>query len=52
MRAALRGEELHDGHPEQARVACASDPYPDAEKYGALRAAIVSKDWDGRAVRN
>ena len=47
VRAALRGDELHDGHPEQARVACASDPYADAEKYGALRAAITTKDWDG-----
>jgi formate dehydrogenase beta subunit len=47
VRAALRGDELHDGHPEQARVACASDPYADAEKYGALRAAIATKDWDG-----
>ena len=47
VRAALRGDELHDGHPEQERVACASDPYADAEKYGALRAAIATKDWDG-----
>jgi NADH:ubiquinone oxidoreductase subunit F (NADH-binding)/NADH:ubiquinone oxidoreductase subunit E len=46
VRAALRGEEIHDGHPEQARAACASDPYPGAEKYGALRAATASKDWD------
>ena len=42
VRAALRGDELHDGHPEQARVACASDPYADVEKYGALRAAITT----------
>jgi len=47
VRAAMRGEEIHDGHPEQARVACGSDPYPDTEKYGALRAAIATKDWDG-----
>jgi len=47
VRAALRGDDLHDGHPEQARVACASDPYADAEKYGALRAEIAKKDWGG-----
>jgi NADH:ubiquinone oxidoreductase subunit F (NADH-binding) len=47
VRAAMRGEEIHDGHPAQARVACGSDPYPDTEKYGALRAAIATKDWDG-----
>jgi len=26
-------------------VACGSDPYPDTEKYGALRAVIATKDW-------
>ena len=51
VRAALRGEELHDGHPQQARVACSSDPYPDAEKYGALRALMVTKDWEGVLAR-
>jgi len=24
-----------------------SDPYPGSETYGALRAAIAQKDWDG-----
>jgi formate dehydrogenase beta subunit len=47
VRAALRGEDLHDDHSQQARVASASDPYPDAEKYGALRALVATKDWDG-----
>jgi NADH:ubiquinone oxidoreductase subunit F (NADH-binding)/NADH:ubiquinone oxidoreductase subunit E len=47
VRTAMRGEEIHNGHPEQARVACGSDPYPDTEKYGALCAAIATKDWDG-----
>ncbi len=46
VRAALRGEELHDDVPQQGRVACASDPYPDAEKYGALRTLVTTKDWD------
>jgi NADH:ubiquinone oxidoreductase subunit F (NADH-binding)/NADH:ubiquinone oxidoreductase subunit E len=47
VRSAMRGDDVHDGHPEQARVSCASDPYPDADKYGALRKFISSKDWDG-----
>jgi NADH:ubiquinone oxidoreductase subunit F (NADH-binding)/NADH:ubiquinone oxidoreductase subunit E len=50
VRAALRGDELgilHGDHPRQARVACASDPYPDAEKYGVLRELARTKDWDG-----
>jgi NADH:ubiquinone oxidoreductase subunit F (NADH-binding) len=51
VRSALRGEELHHDHPLQARAACASDPYPDAEKYGALRAVIATKDWDGVLAR-
>jgi formate dehydrogenase beta subunit len=51
VRAALRGEELHDGHPQQARVVCASDPYADVEKYGALHAVTATKDWDGMLAR-
>jgi formate dehydrogenase beta subunit len=50
VRAALRGDELgilHGDHPQQARVTCASDPYPDAEKYGALRELARTKDWNG-----
>jgi NADH:ubiquinone oxidoreductase subunit F (NADH-binding)/NADH:ubiquinone oxidoreductase subunit E len=46
VRAAIRGEEIQDGHPPRARVVCASDPYPETEKYGALRTAIATKDWD------
>jgi len=51
VRSALRGDELHDDHPQQGRAACASDPYPDAEKYGALRALVATKDWDGVLAR-
>jgi formate dehydrogenase/NADH-quinone oxidoreductase subunit F len=47
VRGALRGDDLHDDHPNQGRVACASDPYPGTEKYGAVRALAVSKDFDG-----
>jgi NADH:ubiquinone oxidoreductase subunit F (NADH-binding)/NADH:ubiquinone oxidoreductase subunit E len=46
VRAAIRGEEIHDSHPEQARVRCASDPYPETEKYGGLLSAIATKNWD------
>jgi len=51
VRSALRGEELHADLPQQGRVACASDPYPDGEKYGALRALVATKDWDGVLAR-
>jgi formate dehydrogenase beta subunit len=47
IRASIRGDQLHDGHPEQGRIACASDPYPEAGRYGALRAVLASKDWEG-----
>lgn len=50
VRAAVRGEEIHDGHPEQARVRCASDPYPETEKYGGLHSAIATKNWDALLV--
>lgn len=51
IRGAMRGEELHDDPPQQGRATCGSDPYPDAEKYGALRAYAVSRDWDGVLAR-
>ena len=51
VRSALRGEELHETHPQQARVTCASDPYPETEKYGTLRELLVSKDWDAVLVK-
>jgi formate dehydrogenase beta subunit len=46
-RRAARGEDLHPEHPDAARVACASDPYGDGEKYGAVRKLITSRDYDG-----
>jgi len=45
VRAALRGDELHDGHPEQARVALRVRSVCRCGKYGALRAEIARKDW-------
>jgi NADH:ubiquinone oxidoreductase subunit F (NADH-binding)/NADH:ubiquinone oxidoreductase subunit E len=47
VRRALRGDHPNVEHPHENRVACASDPYRDGEKYGALRRFVGSKDWDG-----
>jgi formate dehydrogenase beta subunit len=44
---AARGEELHAEHPAVARVACASDPYDEGEKYGAVRRLVSTRDFDG-----
>ncbi len=46
-RQAMRGDHHHAEHPHEARVACASDPYGDGEKYGVLRRFVASRDWDG-----
>jgi formate dehydrogenase beta subunit len=46
-RSAILGEETPEPHPEHGRVQCASDPYGEAEKYGALRKLVASRDWDG-----
>jgi NADH:ubiquinone oxidoreductase subunit F (NADH-binding)/NADH:ubiquinone oxidoreductase subunit E len=46
-RRAMRGEELHAGHLREGRVACASDPYGDGEKYGMVRRLVATQDWDG-----
>ena len=51
VRAAMRGDELRDDVLQQGRVACASDPYADGEKYGALRTLVTTKDWDGLLAR-
>lgn len=45
-RSAMRGEEILEPHPEEARVQCASDPYAENEKYGVLRRLTASKDWE------
>ncbi len=45
-RSAMRGDDIHEPHPEQARIACKADPYGDAEKYGVVRKLIQSKAWD------
>ena len=45
-RMAMRGGHLRAEHPHMARVACASDPYGDGEKYGVLQRLASSRDWD------
>jgi formate dehydrogenase beta subunit len=46
-RRAARGEEFHAEHPEVARMICASDPYGENEKYGAVRRLLTTRDFDG-----
>src|SRR5271169_56792 len=46
-RRAVRGDELRAEHPENGRVACASDPYGADEKYGAVRKLLSTRDYDG-----
>jgi formate dehydrogenase beta subunit len=46
-RRAMHGEDIHAEHPQAAPVSCASDPYGDGEKYGAVRKLVNSRDYDG-----
>lgn len=46
-RRAIREDELRVEHPHEGRVACASDPYGEGEKYGVVRRLIATEDWDG-----
>ena len=45
-RSAMRGDDIRESHPEQARIACKADPYGESEKYGVVRKLVQSKDWD------
>jgi len=45
-RSAIRGEDIHEPHPGQARIACKADPYGESEKYGVVRKLVPSKAWD------
>ena len=47
VRRALLEDELRVDQLHAARVACASDPYGDGEKYGVVRRLIATRDWDG-----
>jgi NADH:ubiquinone oxidoreductase subunit F (NADH-binding)/NADH:ubiquinone oxidoreductase subunit E len=46
-RQAILNQQGHREHPHEPRLACASDPYGDGEKYGALRRLVATKDWSG-----
>lgn len=46
-RRAARDDEFHAEHPAEARAVCASDPYGDGEKYGAVRRLLTTRDLDG-----
>jgi NADH:ubiquinone oxidoreductase subunit F (NADH-binding)/NADH:ubiquinone oxidoreductase subunit E len=50
-RRALAGDELRGDGPEQGRLACASDPYPDGEGYGALRTLVATRDFDAALAK-
>src|SRR6266568_204257 len=45
-RSAIRGDDMNEPHPEQARIVCKADPYGDGEKYGVVRKLIQSLAWD------
>jgi formate dehydrogenase beta subunit len=49
-RSAIRGEDIHEPHLEQARVKCKADPYGDAanqnERYGVVRKLVQSRAFD------
>jgi NADH:ubiquinone oxidoreductase subunit F (NADH-binding)/NADH:ubiquinone oxidoreductase subunit E len=45
-RRAIRGEDIHETHPGQARVECKADPYADTEKYGVVRKLVQSRVFD------
>lgn len=45
-RGAMRGEEIHERHPEITRTTSKSDPYEGPEKYGVLRRLTQTKAWD------
>jgi NADH:ubiquinone oxidoreductase subunit F (NADH-binding)/NADH:ubiquinone oxidoreductase subunit E len=45
-RGAMNGDDVHEPHPEQARVACKADPYGESEKYGVVRKLVKTRAWD------
>jgi NADH:ubiquinone oxidoreductase subunit F (NADH-binding)/NADH:ubiquinone oxidoreductase subunit E len=49
-RRAIRDEDFHDPHPEQARVQCKADPYGNGsaleERYGVVRKLVQSRAFD------
>src|SRR5882762_7985078 len=45
-RSAIRREEIHEPHPQIARVECKADPYGDAEQYGVVRKLVQARAFD------
>jgi formate dehydrogenase beta subunit len=45
-RRAIRGEDIYEPHPQQARAECKADPYGDSEKYGVVRKLVQSRAFD------
>src|ERR1700680_1771582 len=45
-RSAIRGENIHEPHPEISRVPCKSDPYSETAHYGVVRALTKTKAWN------
>ena len=47
-RRAIRGDDFHEPHPEQARVECKADPYgaTQDERYGVVRKLVQSRAFD------
>ncbi len=44
---ALAGVALPKHSSTHDRVSCASDPYPEGQRYGALKRLVESRDWTG-----
>jgi NADH:ubiquinone oxidoreductase subunit F (NADH-binding)/NADH:ubiquinone oxidoreductase subunit E len=45
-RGAIRGDDIHEPHPGQARIACKADPYAAGEQYGVVRKLVASRNRD------
>jgi len=49
-RSAIRGDEIHEPDPQQARAVCKADPYGEGatqnERYGVVRKLVQSRAWD------
>lgn len=49
-RSAIRGDEIHEPDPQQARADCKADPYGDGatqnERYGVVRKLVQSRAWE------
>jgi NADH:ubiquinone oxidoreductase subunit F (NADH-binding)/NADH:ubiquinone oxidoreductase subunit E len=49
-RSAIRGDEIQEPDPQQARAVCKADPYGESatqnERYGVVRKLVQSRAWD------